>query len=97
MAKPKNCIPVAEAKQLQANWNSTRAIAIEKAQGSKDPIAFTFSLDEMQEFLNYVRDQSATDGVSSPGIRVYVGAYDTEKTDKSTVFLTGCALSLIHI
>jgi len=87
MSKPKNCIPVAEAKTLQKRWMDTRALEIKAAEGVEDACDFTFSLTDLEEFVAYVRDQSNKQGISDPGVRVYLAAYDTAKSKKATVFL----------
>lgn len=87
MSKPKNCISVTAAKQLQANWNSTRGIDIEKAMGAKDPCSVTFNIDELQKFIDYVKANTGLSDTKKPGIRVYFAAYDNDKDDKATVFL----------
>lgn len=87
MSKPAKCIPVADAKQLQDNWVSTRAVEIERGQGAIDTREFYYTVAELQEFLDYVRDQSAKQGFDAPGVRIYFGAYDSAKTDRATVFL----------
>ncbi|MCF6306989.1 MAG: hypothetical protein L3J09_03440 [Flavobacteriaceae bacterium] len=87
MTKPKNCITVAAAKTLQKNWNTTRAVDIAKAMGSKDCCAITFNIDQLQEFINYVKDESAKQGIDNPGIRVYFAAYNDKESTKATVFL----------
>lgn len=84
MASKSGIITVQEAKKLQANWNSTRAIDIERGQGAKDPNCVTFNLEELQSFIDTVRKNATTE---NPGIRVYFAAYDNEETDKATVFL----------
>lgn len=86
MKKPADCISVADAKKLQANWNSTRAVEIERAQGSKDPISFTLNIDQLQEYIDYVKDKTKGD-IKQAGIRVYFAAYDNVTSDKATVFL----------
>ncbi len=87
MIKPSNCISVAEAKTLQANWNDNQAKDIEREMGSKDVCAVTFNIDQLQQFINYVKSESAKQRIDNPGIRVYFAAYDSEKDDKATVFL----------
>jgi len=87
MTKPKNCIPVAEAKTLQKNWNDTRAIDIEKAMGSKDVCSVTFNIDQLQEFIDYVKSESTNKGIEKPGIRIYFAAYNDKESTKATVFL----------
>ena len=87
MARPAKCISITEAKELQGNWRSTRAVEIERSQGSVDTCDFTFSVDDLQEFIDYVKDLSTKQSVESPGIRVYFAAYDNDQSDKATVFL----------
>ena len=87
MVKPKNCISVSEAKELQGNWNRTRVSEIEIATGFKDVKDFTFSLKEIEEYVAYVKELSTRQGVSDPGIRIYFAAYDTLENKKATVFL----------
>lgn len=87
MGRPKNCITVTAAKALQKNWNDTRAIDIEKAMGSEDVCAVTFNIDQLQEFIDYVKSESADKGIDQPGIRVYFAAYNDKESNKATVFL----------
>ncbi|MEZ4817256.1 MAG: hypothetical protein R2776_04710 [Flavobacteriaceae bacterium] len=87
MAKPTKCISVSEARDLQNNWNATRASEIQKTQGYTDAKDFTFNLEELQEFIDYVRDESGKQGISTPGIRIYFAAYNTLQNNKATVFL----------
>ncbi len=89
MAIPSKCITVEEAKALQNKWKETRAVEIEQAQGYQDTREFWYSLDELQEYLDYVRDQSNAQGINKPGIRIYFGAYAKTPIKKSyaTIFL----------
>ena len=85
MSKPSKCITVAQAKQLQENWVVTRAKDIERAMGSEDTREFLFSVAELQQFLDYIKEGSETG--SQPGVRIYLAAYDNDASDKATVFL----------
>jgi hypothetical protein len=88
MAKrPDKCISVSAAKVLHAKWISTRAVAIAEALGSEDTRDFVYSVDEMQEFLDYVKDESVKLGIDNPGIRIYFAAYSADDSNKATVFL----------
>lgn len=87
MAKPAKCISEATARQLQDNWVATRATDIESGRGSVDTREFFYSLAELQEFLDYVKEESRKQGIDQPGIRIYFGAYDNDDSDKATVFL----------
>ena len=85
MSIPTNCITVAEAKQLQDNWIETRAADIEQAMGAPDTREFLFSVAELQQFLDYIK---AGAGIGAqPGVRIYFAAYDSNVSNKATVFL----------
>lgn len=89
MGKPEKSISVAEARELQENWKSTRGKAIEAELGHRDTREFWYSLDELQEYLEYVRDQSRKQGVTHLGLRIYFGAYPKKdvRQGNSTLFL----------
>lgn len=89
--KPPKCISVDQARELQNRWVNSRGKQIERGQGYKDTREFWFSLEELQEYLDYVREESQKQGAVNPGIRVYFGAYPPGKFNRtksySTVFL----------
>lgn len=89
MNKPKKCISVEEARKLQDKWTNTRGKEIRRGQGYEDTREFWYTLDELQDYLDYVREKSKEQGVAKPGIRVYLGAYPQtdEKRSFSTIFL----------
>ncbi len=85
MSRPTDCITVTAAKALQANWNNNQAKDIESAMGSKDVIAVTFNIDQLQEFIDYVKAESTS---INPGIRVYLAANNTLASKKANIFFT---------
>lgn len=89
MAKPEKCISVEKAKELQNNWKKSRAKEIDRAQGYQDTREFWFSINELEEYLKYVKEKSAEQNVENPGIRIYFAAYpkSSSKNSFSTVFL----------
>jgi hypothetical protein len=89
MEKPKKCISVESAKELQTKWQESRAMDIDLAQGYQDKREFWYSVEELQHYLNYVKLKSAEQKVKNPGIRIYFGAYHKSSIKKSyaTVFL----------
>ena len=89
MAKPLKCIPIEEARTLQKTWISSRGKEIERAQKYVDTREFWYSLEELQEYLKYVQEKSAEEGIANPGLRVYLGAYPGGGSRKSysTIFL----------
>ncbi|SHF87785.1 hypothetical protein SAMN05444483_10371 [Salegentibacter echinorum] len=90
MKKPKKCISVEEARREQDEWVKTRGKDIEKCCGYEDTREFWYSLDELQEYLDYVREKSKEQDVEKPGIRFYLGAYPKTKGKRSytTMFLS---------
>lgn len=89
MAKPAKCISVEKARELQDNWKKSRGKEIENAQGYEDTREFWYSLEELQEYLDYVREESAKQEIKKPGIRIYFASYpkSNQKKSYSTVFL----------
>ena len=91
MGKPKKCISVDEAKELQKVWCDTRTPEIDKCLGFEDTRDFWWSVEDLMEYLKYVKKQSRKMGVKDPGIRIYFGAYPETKCKMkkgfSTVFL----------
>ncbi|QED36449.1 hypothetical protein FK178_01365 [Antarcticibacterium arcticum] len=90
MAKPINCITVKEARDIQNVWKNSRGKEIERAQKYEDTREFLYSVDELQEYLDYVREMSTKQGITNPGIRIYFAAYPgaASKKSYSTVFLS---------
>lgn len=84
MSKSSAFITVEEARELQGNWISTRAADIEKARGKEDVREFLFSVEELQGFLDYIKNESTS---KTPGVRIYLAAYDEKNKDEATVFL----------
>ena len=89
METPKKCISIEEARQQQYEWVHTRGKSIREREGYEDTRDFWYSIDELQEYLDYVREKSKEQGVVKPGIRFYLGAYPTTKEKKgyTTIFL----------
>lgn len=89
MNRPPKCLSVAEARKLQDDWKESRGKEIERGQGYEDTREFWYSLEELQEYLDYVKEKSKEQGIEKPGIRIYLGAYPKSENGKSlsTVFL----------
>ena len=66
MKKPKKCISVEEARKEQDEWVKTRGKDIREAEGYEDTREFWYSVDELQEYLDYVKEKSKEQGVLSP-------------------------------
>ncbi len=87
MAKPSKCISVSEAQGLQDNWVQSRVSSISNLLNEEDARDFTFSVDDLQEYIDYVKEESAKAGITNPGIRIFFAAYDNKDSNKATVFL----------
>ena len=87
MSKPAKCIPVTEAKELYNNWMNTRGSALVSSIGGQDACDFIYSIAELEEFLAYVKQESAKQGVKDPGVRIHFAAYNSNDSNKATVFL----------
>ncbi|CAN5263918.1 hypothetical protein BH23BAC2_BH23BAC2_21080 [soil metagenome] len=87
--RPKKCVTVEQAQGLQLKWRESRGREIEQAQRYEDTREFWYSLDELQEYLDYVRTKTEEQGLKNPGIRIYFGAYPGSGKERSysTVFL----------
>lgn len=82
MSKPSDCISVKQAKALQATWMAAHEIGESGSEGEDNQVCcVTFNIDQLQEYLNYVKEQSQEQGIVAPGIRVYFGAYDVGASD----------------
>ena len=88
---PEKCISVEEARELHKEWCGTRTPHIHKCIGFEDTREFWWSVEELQEYLKYVKKQSKKMGIDNPGIRMYLGAYPSSKCKMhrgySTLFL----------
>ncbi len=91
MGKPKKCISVEEARELQQVWCDTRTPEIDRCIGFEDTREFWWSVEELMEYLKYVKRKSKKQGIENPGIRMYFGAYPDSKCKMkrgySTLFL----------
>src|SRR5690606_41361430 len=80
-------ISTEKARELQSNWVGNQGMAIEK-NGFKDVRDFLFNLEDLQEYIDYVRVRSREQGIDNPGIRVFFGAYVAVRENDETVFLS---------
>lgn len=87
MSKPSKCVTVEEARILQENWDVTRKPIIDEGLGYTDATEVFYSVEELEEYLNYVKELSNEQEIFNPGIRIYFGAYNNEESNKATVFL----------
>lgn len=90
--KPEKCVDVKRARELQKSWCDTRTPEIDKCLGFEDTREFWWSVEELQQYLKYVKRESKKQGIENPGIRMYFGAYPKEECKMNhgyaTIFLS---------
>ena len=77
--RPEKCISVDEARELQNTWCNTRTPEIDRCLGFEDHREFWWSVEELMEYLKYVKKKSRKMGIDNPGVRLYFGAYPEKK------------------
>lgn len=95
IVKPKGVISVEKAKELNANWTLHRKAAVDSAaqkQGRKQDDRSTYwSLEDIENYLGYAKNQADSLGYQMTGIRVYLGVYGKNagltKKDLTTMFI----------
>lgn len=90
MERPVKCVTVEKARELQNEWKQSRGREIMRAQKYEDTREFWYSVEELEQYLKYVKEKSATQGIENPGIRIYFGAYPANGKERSysTIFLS---------
>lgn len=91
-AKPSQLITKEFAKELNLNYNKTRAGLAAKAAKKEDANAIWYSLEELENYIHYIKTQGLEDGYTVDGIRFYFGVYPDdekhgEKAGLTTLFL----------
>jgi len=95
---PKGLITAAEAKELNQQFIKTRSKELNKIiekldnkPNKQDSLSTWFSLEELENYIAYVKEEGTKKGIVVNGLRVYLGAYkknvkDASKNNYSTVF-----------
>lgn len=91
-AKPRQLITKEFAKQLNLNYNSKRANLVAESTQKEDANAIWYSLEELENYIHYIKIKGAKDGYTVDGIRFYFGVYPDdekygEKAGLTTLFL----------
>ncbi|KAF2326716.1 hypothetical protein [Flavobacterium ginsenosidimutans] len=91
-AKPSQLITKEFAKQLNVNYNNKRASLTAKKAQKEDANAIWYSLEELENYIHYIKTNGANDGYNVDGIRFYFGVYPDdekhgEKAGLTTLFL----------
>ncbi len=92
--KPEKAISVERARELQKTYLATRARILNAGLGYQDTREFWFSVEELEQYLAYVKQEGKKLGHREMGIRIYFAAYperDAQGRNYSTVFLAPTA------
>ncbi|RKR05507.1 hypothetical protein C8C83_4859 [Flavobacterium sp. 90] len=87
-AKPSQLITKEFAKELNQNYNKTRAGLAAKAAKKEDANAIWYSLEELENYIHYIKTQGLEDGYTVDGIRFYFGVYPNDKKHGEKAGLT---------
>lgn len=88
--KPKKCISVKEAKELQKNYVDKIEKTLKKELGCEECREFWWSLEEIEEYIDYVKSEAKDKGYNNLGLRFYLGHYGKktkEHDDQMTMFI----------
>lgn len=91
-AKPSQLITKEFARQLNVNYNTKKASLTSKKAQKEDANAIWYSLEELENYIHYIKTNGAKDGYNVDGIRFYFGVYPDdekhgEKAGLTTLFL----------
>lgn len=91
-SKPSQLITKEFAKQLNVNYNNKKASLRALKDEKEDANAIWYSLEELENYIHYIRTNGAKDGYNVDGIRFYFGVYPDdekhgEKAGLTTLFL----------
>lgn len=91
-AKPSQLITKEFARQLNVNYNNKKASLTAKKAEKEDANAIWYSLEELENYIHYIKTNGAKDGYNVDGIRFYFGVYPEdeahgEKAGLTTLFL----------
>ncbi|MET3026018.1 hypothetical protein ABXT06_05020 [Flavobacterium sp. UW10123] len=91
-AKPSQLISKEFARQLNVNYNTKKASLRAGKEEKEDANAIWYSLEELENYIHYIKTNGAKDGYNVDGIRFYFGVYPDdekhgEKAGLTTLFL----------
>lgn len=88
--KPKGCITVEEARELQKNYVDKIEKTLEKSLGCQECREFWWSIDELEKYIKYVKKKAKKKGYKNLGLRFYLGKYGKHQHEHEhvTMFMT---------
>lgn len=86
--KPKKCITKDNAKKLQKNYVKIIEKALKKELGKEQVRDFWWSLEDIEQYISYVKEEAAKKGYENLGLRFFMGKYDDGTKDgQTTMFI----------
>lgn len=92
MERPNNLITTERAIELSSNFkNKNKLISLEI--GKPNNCSVWYSLEELETYMAYIKDEAKLKGYTIDGIRFYLGSYsekemDSKKQNQTTLFLS---------
>lgn len=91
MKKPTNLITKEEATELSKRFAKKNKL-ISRSIGKPGNCSTWYSLEELEEYIAYIKAESTAKGYNIDGIRFYMGSYSKsnsskEKQKQTTIFL----------
>ena len=91
IVKPKGVVTPAVAKNLNDNWTNKLKNAVDSAAGRPDNRSAWWSIEDIEDYITYSRNQVDGLGYELDGLRVYLGVYPGNapngKADYQTMFI----------
>ncbi|MFH6602932.1 hypothetical protein ACEZ3G_05545 [Maribacter algicola] len=81
IAPPEQTIDLKLAAQLQQEYVRTRADSINAMLDKVDTRDFWFSLETMEQYIDYVKSEGEKKGYKDMGIRIFYAAYPQDSRD----------------
>lgn len=88
--KPKKCISVKEARELETNYVEKIEKTLKKELGCEECREFWWPIEEIEEYIDYVKSQAKEKGYKNLGLRFYLGKYGKKKSkedEQTTMFI----------
>ncbi|KGO82661.1 hypothetical protein [Flavobacterium beibuense] len=92
LTQPTQLISYSKAKELSANFVAQKSGKHVTSSGQEDANAVWFSLEELEKFIEYIKNEGNNQGYTVDGVRVYLGVYSNNETvgraGYTTMFMT---------
>lgn len=95
--KPKKCITKDDAIKLQKNYVKVIEKALKKELGKQQVRDFWWSLEEIESYIAYVKEEAAKKGYENLGLRFFMGKYDDSTKDGQTTMFIAPTQSSIDV